>query len=135
MCNLSKISDTAQRATSTNFPVSSQQTTKTTSNCNTNSFGPVCQLWSITFKCMRDSKPQRCVQHHKPLKVTQNAINRDKHINEALKQIFANNLVKISYKNCKVSLSTGMFVSMYSHNELLTKFFVFYAKLVKLSRK
>ena len=36
---------------------------------------------------------------------------------------------------CKVSLSTGMFVSMYSHNELLTKFFVFYAKLVKLSRK
>ena len=99
MCNFSKISDTAQRATSTNFPVSSQQTTKTTSNCNTNSFGPVCQLWSITFTCMRDSKPQRCVQHHKPLKVTQNAINRDKHINEALKQIFANNLVKISYKN------------------------------------
>ena len=63
------------------------------------SFGPVCQLSSITFKCMRDSKPQRCVQHHKSLKVTQNAINRDKHINEALKQIFANNLVKISYKN------------------------------------
>ena len=28
-----------------------------------------------------------------------------------------------------------MFVSMYSHNELLTKFFVFYAKLVKLSQK
>ena len=79
------------------FQVSKLQ--KTTSNCNTNSFGPVCQLWSITFKCMRDSTPQRCVQHHKPLKVTQNAINRDKHINEALKQIFANNLVKISYKN------------------------------------
>ena len=135
MCNLSKISDTAQRATSTDFPVSSQQTTKTTSNCNTNSFGPVCQLWSITFTCMRDGKPQRCVQHHKPLKVTQNAINRDKHINEAFKQIFANTLVKYHTKTCKVSLSTGMFVSMYSHNELLTKFFVFYAKLVKLSRK
>ena len=25
-------------------------------------------------------------KHHKPLKVTQNAINRDKHINEAFKQ-------------------------------------------------
>ena len=99
MCKFSKISETAQRATCTNFPVSSQQTTKTTSNCNTNSFGPVCQLWSITFKCMRDSKPLRSVQHHKPLKVTQNAINRDKHINESFKQIFANNLVKISYKN------------------------------------
>ena len=36
---------------------------------------------------------------NKSLKVTQNAINRDKHINEAFKQIFANNLVKISYKN------------------------------------
>ena len=99
LCNLSKISETAQKATSTNFPVSSQQTTKTTSNCNANSFGPVCQLSSITFKCMRDSKPQRCVQHHKSLEVTQNAINRDKHINEAFKQTFANNLVKISYKN------------------------------------
>ena len=104
MYNFSKISDTAQRATSTNFPVSSQQTTKTTSNSNTNSFGPVCQLWSITFKCMRDSKPQRCVPHHKSLKVTQNAINRGKHINEAFKQIFANNLVKISYKNMQGKL-------------------------------
>ena len=99
LCNLSKISETAQRATSTNFPVSSQQTTKTTSNCNTNSFGPVRQLSFITFKCMRDSKPQRCVQHHKSWEVTQNAINRDKPINETFKQIFANNLVKISYKN------------------------------------
>ena len=138
MCNLSKISDTAQRATSTNFPVSSQQTTKTTSNStgNTKSFGPVCQLWSITFKCMRDSKPQRCVQHHKSLKVTQNPINRDKHINEAFKQIFANDLVKISYKNMQGKpFNWNVFVSMYSHNELLTKFFVFYANLVKLSRK
>ena len=48
---------------------------------------------------MRDSKPQRCVQHHKSLEVTQNAINRDKPINEAFKQTFANNLVKISHKN------------------------------------
>ena len=48
--------------------------------------------------CMRDSKPQRCVQHHKSLKVTQNAINRDKHINEASKQTFANNLFQILFK-------------------------------------
>ena len=47
---------------------------------------------------MRDSKPQRCVQHHKSLKVTQNAINRDKHINEASKQTFANNLFEILCK-------------------------------------
>ena len=48
---------------------------------------------------MRDSKPQRCVQQHKSLQVTRNATNRDKHINEASKQIFANNLCKISC-NC-----------------------------------
>ena len=47
---------------------------------------------------MRDSKPQRCVQHHKSLKVTQNALNRDKHINEASKQTFANNLFWIICK-------------------------------------
>ena len=43
--------------------------------------------------------PQRCVPHHKSLEVTQNAINRDKPINEAFKQTFANNLVKLLYKN------------------------------------
>ena len=51
-------------------------------------FGPVCQLWSVTLNCRRDSKPQRCVQQHKWLKVTRNAVNRDKHINEASKQTF-----------------------------------------------
>ena len=45
---------------------------------------------------MRDSKPQRCVQQHKSLKVTQNPTNRDKHKNEASKQILSNNLLKIS---------------------------------------
>ena len=49
------------------------------------SFGPVCQLWSFTLKCMHDSKLQ-----HKALKVTRNTTNRDKHINEASKQAFAN---------------------------------------------
>ena len=41
---------------------------------------------------MPDSKPQRRVQQHMLLKVTQNETNRDKHINEASKQTFANNL-------------------------------------------
>ena len=59
----------------------------------TGSFGPVCQLWSIKLKCMRDSK-----QQHKLLKVTRNTTNRDKHINEASKQAFANNLFKLSCK-------------------------------------
>ena len=64
--------------------------------CNTESFGPVCQLWSVTHKCMRDSKPQRFVLQHKSLKVTQIATNRGKHINEAWKKVFAHNLFLIS---------------------------------------
>ena len=73
--------------------------------CNTVLFAPVCQLWSVTPKCTRESKPQRCVQQHKLLKVTRNATNRDKHINEASKQIFANNLFKISCKYMQSMLS------------------------------
>ena len=47
---------------------------------------------------MRDSKPQRCVQQHKSLKETQNATNRDKHINEASKRSFAKYPLKIFCK-------------------------------------
>ena len=47
---------------------------------------------------MRDSEPQSCNQQHKQLKVTQNATNRDKHINEESEQVFADNLFKISCK-------------------------------------
>ena len=50
-------------------------------------FGP------LNLKCMRDSK-----QQHKLLKVTRNTTNRDKHINEASKQAFANNLFELSCK-------------------------------------
>ena len=64
--------------------------------CNADSFGPVCQLWSVNHKCMHDSKPQ-----HNSLKVTGNAKNRDKHINEASKQTFANNLFKILCKHAR----------------------------------
>ena len=52
----------------------------------------------LPFKCVRDSKPQQCVQQLKLLKVLWNATNRDKHINEASKQTFASNLFKISCK-------------------------------------
>ena len=40
------------------------------------------------LNCMRDSKPQRCVQQLKSLKMTQNATNRAMHINEASIKIF-----------------------------------------------
>ena len=54
---------------------------------------------------MRDSKPQRCVQQHKSLKMTRNATNRDIHINETSKQTFANNLFKMSSKYTQDMLS------------------------------
>ena len=68
--------------------------------CNADSFGPVCQLWSINHKRMHDSKPQ-----YNSLKVTGNAKNRDKHVNEASKQTFANNITKISCKHTHDMLS------------------------------
>ena len=54
---------------------------------------------------MRDSKPQRCTQQHKWLKAIPNATNRDKDINEASKQTFANNLFKMSCKNTQGMLA------------------------------
>ena len=54
---------------------------------------------------MRDSKPQRCVQQHKWLKLTRNLTNRNKHINEASKQTFANNIFKMSCKYMQSMLS------------------------------
>ena len=59
-------------------------------------FGP------LSFKCMRDSQPQCCIQQRKSLKKTRNATNGDKHINEASKQTFASNLFKIL---CKYTLN------------------------------
>ena len=95
-CNFRNYKETVQRTTCTNLPILCQQTKKTTLKCNADSFGPVCQLWFLTLKCMRDSKPQRSVQQHKSRKVTRIATNRHKHINEASNQFFANNLFKIS---------------------------------------
>ena len=54
---------------------------------------------------MRDAKVQRCVQQHKSFKVTRNATNRDKHINEASKQTFAYNIFKMSCKYMQGMLS------------------------------
>ena len=72
--------------------------------CNADSFGPVCQLWSVNHKCMHDSKPQ-----HNSLKVPRSAKNRDKHINEASKQTFANNLIKKLCKHTQGMLSNWKF--------------------------
>ena len=47
---------------------------------------------------MHDSRQQCCIQQHRSLKMNRNAINRDKHINEAAKQTFANNFFKVSCK-------------------------------------
>ena len=46
---------------------------------------------------MRNSKSQHDVQLHKFFEDTGIATNRDKHINEASKQTYANNLFKISF--------------------------------------
>ena len=56
---------------------------------------------------MRDSKPHRCVQQHKSLKMRHNATIRNKHINEASKQTFANNLFKILFKGAQNMLSNS----------------------------
>ena len=83
LSNLRKISENVQFTTCTNFLFWSQQITKTISKYNTDSFGPICQLWFVTLERMRNSKPQRCIQPHKSLKVPRNATNWDQHKNEA----------------------------------------------------
>ena len=66
------------KITFTKFPILCQQTTKTALKCNTDLFGPLCQFWFVNLECLRDSKPQPCVQHHKSLKMTLNATNQKK---------------------------------------------------------
>ena len=90
--------DVLEDSTSANSPIWCQLITKTNWKCNAVSFGPVCQLWFATFKGKSDSKPQSCIQQHKPSKVTRNATNKNKHTNKASKQTFANNLFQISNK-------------------------------------
>ena len=87
---------------------------------------------------MRDSKPQRCILQHKSLNVTQNATNGNKRINEVSKQVFANNLFKIS-----INYTQGININLFQLEDLcqcfeytnLGRFFwVFSAKLTKLSK-
>ena len=85
------------------------------------SFGPVCQIWSVNLTCMRDSKPQCCVQQHKSLKITRNPTNRNKHINEASKQTFATIFLKYHANTRKVCFPIGRFVSMSSIHELMNE--------------
>ena len=72
---------------------------------------------------MRDSKPQRFVQQHKSQKLTRNATNRDKHINEALKQIFAHNYFQISCRDTQGMLSNWkiclIFLNIRTYDEFL----------------
>ena len=60
---------------------------------------------SVTPKCRGDSKPHRCVQQQKLLKVAQNPTNGDKQLNEAFKQFYDHNLFKISFKYTQGMLS------------------------------
>ena len=64
LCNLAKLMklQNGQFLLTSQFDVS--KTLKSALKCNADSFGPVSQLWSATLKCMRASKPQRCVQQH-----------------------------------------------------------------------
>ena len=84
---------------------------------------------------MHDNKPHRCVQQHKSLKVTQKATNRDKHINEASKQTFANNLFQISPKYTQGMLSNPKICFNALKIRNYEDFFVFRAKLIKLYSK
>ena len=75
---------------------------------------------------MRDSKPQRCVQQHKLLKVTRNATNRDRHINEASKQFFFPTVCsKLHVNTRKVWFPFGKVLSICSIYENLPNVSVF----------
>ena len=90
------------------FPIGCQLITKTSWKCNTDLFGPVCQHWSATFKCMRDSEPQRCIQEHKPLNPTPKTTKGNKHKNETSKSTFAYNLFKTANKHTQGMFSNRM---------------------------
>ena len=64
LCNLAKLMKLQKErpALTSQFDVS--KTIKSSLKCNAVSFGAISQVWSATLKCMRASKPQRCVQQH-----------------------------------------------------------------------
>ena len=67
--------------------------------------------------------------------MTQNETNRDKHITDAWKQSFANNLFKISYIARKVCFPIGRFVSMSSIQRTYINFLCNLSKIMKLYKK
>ena len=79
---------------------------------------------------MHDSKPQ-----HNSLKVKRNAKNRDKHINEASKQTFANNLNKISCKHTQGMLSKWKICFNVFNKKTYDEFLRNLSKRIKVYRK
>ena len=126
LCNLAKLMKLQKErpVLTSQFDVSKSK--KNTLKCNADLFGPISQLWSATLKCMRASKPQRCVQQHKSLKVTHHATNRGKRINETSKQILAYNFFEIScnYTEGMISISKICFnvLNIRKYNELFCNF-------------
>ena len=87
------------------------------------------------LKCMRDMEPQRCVPHHKSLKVTRNATNRNKHLNEASKQTLPTISSKSYVITRKVCFPIGRIVAMSSIYDGVTKSFALCKNVMKLFRK
>ena len=64
LCNLAKPMKLQKKrpVLTSQFDVS--KTIKSALKCNAVSFRAISQVWFATLKCMRASKPQRCVQQH-----------------------------------------------------------------------
>ena len=97
--------------------------------CYPNSIGPVCLIWFVNLNCMRDSKPQHCVQQHKSLKMKPNATNQDKHIKEASKKLLLTIFSKSHANIRKVCFLIGKFVLMSSIYELIITFVFILVKI------
>ena len=65
LCNLAKLMKLQKERPLLTSQFDVSKTIKSALKCNADSFGPVCQLWSVTLKCMRDNKPQNCDQQQK----------------------------------------------------------------------
>ena len=64
LCNLAKLMKLQKERPVLTSQFDVIKIIKSALKCNAVSFGAISQLWSATLKCMRASKPQRCVQQH-----------------------------------------------------------------------
>ena len=64
LCNLAKLMKLQKERPLLTSQFDVSKTIKSALKCNAVSFGAISQLWSAALKCMRASKPQRCVQQH-----------------------------------------------------------------------